>query len=319
MFTIGTHQFNSQVLLAPMAGTSDKPFRMLAKNFGAALATSEMVLLKDGLLNSQKSQYRLNFTEEASPISLQIAGTTPDEMVEYAKKARDFGADIIDINMGCPAKKVCKKDSGSALMRDEKLVAKILENVVKSVDIPITLKTRTGWDRQHKNALTIAKIAQESGVQMLTIHGRTRTDKYSGEAEYNTIQEVVASIDIPVVANGDIDSGKKAKYVLEKTKASAVMLGRITQGQPWIIWQINQFLRTGKWLEFDNKQAIILQHIEEIYSFYPEKVAGNIAKKHIKWYLQAANLQHHWQEIHTITNEHQRYQKLSTILSSTEL
>lgn len=316
MIKIGDYELNSQVFLAPMAGTSDKPFRILAKNFGAALATSEMVLLKNDLLKTEKSKYRLNFEGENSPISLQIAGSNPDEMAEYAQKAVEFGAQIIDINMGCPAKKVCNKASGSALMQDENLVTKILENVVKSVEVPITLKMRTGWDRQNKNCLTIAKIAQDCGIQMLAIHGRTRADKYNGNAEYETIRKVVENTDIPVIANGDINSCEKAEFVLEKTGCSGVMIGRSTQGAPWIIKEIVDFLETGVVQKFTNKKQIILQHISDIYGFYPAKTADNIAKKHIKWYLFESNLSDFWQQIHPIKDGGERYEKLKHILNS---
>jgi tRNA-dihydrouridine synthase B len=316
MFKVGDYEFNSQVLLAPMAGTSDKPFRILAKNFGAALATSEMVLLKDGLLKTDKSKYRLDFSGEQNPISLQIAGSNADEMANYAKKAQDFGADIIDINMGCPAKKVCNKASGSALLQDEKLVADILQSVVESADIPVTLKMRTGWNDDNKNYLTIAKIAEDLGVQMLAIHGRTRENKYQGEAEYQSIKEVVENVSIPVIANGDINSPEKARDISKKTGCAGIMIGRASQGQPWIIKQIDDYLKTGRYQDFDKKQEIILQHIDDIYNFYPEIPADNIAKKHIKWYLYANNLGDFWQEIYPIKDSKKRREKLQNILNN---
>ena len=233
---IGPYKLNTQVLLAPMAGTSDKPFRLLCRQQGAALTTSEMVVIQKHLLNTNKSKYRLDFTGEQSPISIQIAGSEASQLAESAIQAVDFGADIIDINMGCPAKKVCNKAAGSALMQNEKLVEDILNSVVNSVDIPVTLKMRTGWNEENKNAPTIAKIAEDAGIQMIAIHGRTRAQKYHGHAEYDTIKKVVDQVSIPVVANGDITSGKKAQAVLDYTGAEAVMLGRATQGNPWFNW-----------------------------------------------------------------------------------
>ena len=218
-----------------MAGTSDKPFRMICREQGAGLTTSEMVVIQSHLMNSNKSKYRLDFTSEKSPISIQIAGSEADELANSAKKALEFGADIVDINMGCPAKKVCNKAAGSALMQNEKLVEDILNAVVRAVDVPVTLKMRTGWDDQNKNAPTIAKIAEDNGIKMITVHGRTRTQKFKGDAEFDTIKKIVNQVSIPVVANGDIDSPKKARDILSFTGANAVMLGRATQGNPWLI------------------------------------------------------------------------------------
>lgn len=316
MFKIGNFKIKSKVLLAPMAGVSDKPFRILAKRFGAGLTTSEMVVLQNNLLKTTKSQTRLNFTGEAHPISIQVAGSSPAEITQYAEKAVQIGVDIVDINMGCPAKKVCNKASGSALLQDEKLVQQILASATKNISVPITLKIRTGWDKDNKNYLNIAKIAEGCGVQMLTIHGRTRADKYNGNAEYQSIKEVVKSVDIPVIANGDITSPEKAKEVLDYTSCSGVMIGRATQGKPWIIKQIDDYLKTGNYQKFENKQEIILQHISDIYTFYPDKIADNIAKKHIKWYLFANNLATFWQEIYSINNSQQRYETLKKILNS---
>lgn len=316
MITLGKHQIKSQVLLAPMAGISDKPFRIMAKNFGAGLTTSEMVILEQQLFTSNKSKYRLDFTGEKSPISLQIAGTNPNQFSEYAKQADGFGADIIDINMGCPVKKVCKKFAGSALLQDEKLVSDILTKVVRSTKLPVTLKIRTGWDRANNNALNIAKIAQDCGVQMLTIHGRSGADKFLGNAEYDTIKTVVKNIDIPVVANGDIDSGIMAKKVLEWTGASAVMIGRAVEGSPWVVKQIDDYLQTGDWQEFKQKKSIILQHIKDIHAFYPDKMAINIAKKHIRWYLQKLKLSSFWQDIYPMNDIKLQYNSLKNIINN---
>ena len=243
---IGPHHLNSKVLLAPMAGTSDKPFRIMCREQGAALTTSEMVVLQKHLLNTNKSKHRLDFSSEKSPISIQIAGSEAKELSESARQAVEFGADIIDINMGCPAKKVCNKAAGSALMQNEKLVEDIIKSVVNAVDIPVTLKMRTGWNEENKNAPTIAKIAEDFGIQMLAIHGRTRAQKYNGHAEYETVKEIVELVSIPVIANGDITTAEKAKKVLDFTGADGVMLGRATQGNPWLVGQVNQYLSTGE-------------------------------------------------------------------------
>ena len=284
---IGPYSLPSQVLLAPMAGTSDKPFRMICRAQGAGLTTSEMVVMQNHLLNSNKSKHRLDFTSEQSPISIQIAGSEAEELAESARKAVDFGADIIDINMGCPAKKVCNKAAGSALMQNEKLVEDIIKSVVNAVDIPVTLKMRTGWNEENKNAPIIAKIAEDFGIQMLAIHGRTRSQKYNGEAEFNTVKKITKMVSIPVVANGDITSPEKAKDVLDFTGAEAVMLGRATQGNPWLVGQVNHFLKTGNKAEetsLDKKISLILSHILQIHDFYGYKMGTQLSRKHIFWY-----------------------------------
>ncbi len=320
---IDQYKLNSQVLLAPMAGTSDKPFRLLCKSQGAALTTSEMVVLQDHLLDTNKSKYRLDFEGETAPISVQIAGSSALELAESAKKAVEFGAHIIDINMGCPAKKVCNKAAGSALMQDEQLVQDILESVVNAVNIPVTLKIRTGWDVSHKNAPIIAQIAQKSGIQMISIHGRTKEDKYKGEAEYHTIKDVVRQVNIPVIANGDITSADKAKQVLEYTGASGIMVGRATQGNPWIIHEIDHFLKTGQYaqtipLEF--KKQVILSHIQQIYQFYQfygDFLGLRLARKHIFWYathLDKKHVQQFWQSINRINNQKQQFNLLENYL-----
>ncbi len=289
MIQIGSHRLQSQVLLAPMAGVSDKPFRMLCRTQGAALTTSEMVLIQKHLLNTKKSQHRLDFKGELAPISIQIAGSEAKELSLSAQKAVEYGADIVDINMGCPAKKVCNKAAGSALMQNEILVKDILNAVVKSVSVPVTLKIRTGWDKNNKNAPKIAQIAQDMGVKMLSIHGRTKADKYQVKAEYDTIAEVVSQVEIPVIANGDITSAKKAKRVLDNTNASGVMIGRATQGNPWIIKEIDYYLKMNqpiKPIAFALKKQIALHHIQQIYQFYGDWLGVRIARKHILWYLQ---------------------------------
>jgi len=310
---IGPYSLPSQVLLAPMAGTSDKPFRMICRAQGAGLTTSEMVVMQNHLLNSNKSKHRLDFTSEQSPISIQIAGSEAEELAESAKKALDFGADIIDINMGCPAKKVCNKAAGSALMQNEKLVKDIIKSVVNAVDIPVTLKMRTGWNEENKNATTIAKIAEDFGIQMIAIHGRTRSQKYNGEAEFDTVKKISKLVSIPVVANGDINSPEKAKEVLDYTGADAVMLGRATQGNPWLVGQVNDFLITGKKAKepaLDKKIPLILSHILQIHDFYGHKMGTQLSRKHIFWYsmhLDQEKGRVFWPNINRVSDHSEQY------------
>lgn len=285
---IGPHLLESPVIAAPMAGVTDQPFRNLCRKLGAALAVSEMVTSNTKLWKSKKTQFRLNHIGEDAPRAVQIAGTDPLQMAEAAKLNADLGAEIIDINMGCPAKKVCKAAAGSALLRDEPLVASILHTVVTSVDIPVTLKIRTGWSEESKNAIQIAKIAEEHGIQALTIHGRTRNDFFNGVAEYETIAEVKSEIKIPIIANGDIDSPKKAFEVLKFTHADAVMIGRAAQGSPWIFREIAHYLRTKEEMPLptiNERKDILLEHLGELYNFYGEERAVRLARKHVSWYL----------------------------------
>jgi len=285
---IGPHLLESPVIAAPMAGVTDQPFRNLCRKLGAALAVSEMVTSNTKLWKSKKTQFRLNHIGEDAPRAVQIAGTDPLQMAEAAKLNADLGAEIIDINMGCPAKKVCKAAAGSALLRDEPLVAAILHTVVTSVDIPVTLKIRTGWSEESKNAIQIAKIAEEHGIQALTIHGRTRNDFFNGVAEYETIAEVKSAIKIPIIANGDIDSPKKAFEVLKFTHADAVMIGRAAQGSPWIFREIAHYLRTKEEMPpptINERKDILLEHLGELYNFYGEERAVRLARKHVSWYL----------------------------------
>jgi tRNA-dihydrouridine synthase B len=310
---IGPYSLPSQVLLAPMAGTSDKPFRMICRAQGAGLTTSEMVVMQNHLLNSNKSKHRLDFTSEQSPISIQIAGSEAEELAESARKAVDFGADIIDINMGCPAKKVCNKAAGSALMQNEKLVEDIIKSVVNAVDIPVTLKMRTGWNEENKNAPIIAKIAEEFGIQMLAIHGRTRSQKYNGEAEFNTVKKITKMVSIPVVANGDITSPEKAKDVLDFTGADGIMLGRATQGNPWLVGQVNHFLKTGNKAEetsLDKKIPLILSHILQIHDFYGHKMGTQLSRKHIFWYSMHLDQEKgtaFWPNINRVSDHSEQY------------
>ncbi|MBL8524017.1 MAG: tRNA dihydrouridine synthase DusB [Betaproteobacteria bacterium] len=285
---IGNITLKNQLVVAPMAGVTDRPFRQLCKRLGAGMAVSEMVASDSRLWATEKSLRRGDHTGEVNPIVVQIAGAAPEMMAEAARYNVDKGAHIIDINMGCPAKKVCKVDAGSALMKDEKLVGQILEAVVSAVEVPVTLKIRTGWDREHKNALAIARIAEDSGIQSLAVHGRTRSDLYEGDAEYDTIRAVKQSVSIPVVANGDIDSPQKARFVLDYTGCDAVMIGRAAQGRPWIFREIAHYLETGRQLappDFAEIHAIASQHLAELHLFYGSYKGLRVARKHIGWYL----------------------------------
>ncbi|QWT18907.1 tRNA dihydrouridine synthase DusB [Bacillus sp. NP157] len=284
---IGPHTIAPSVVLAPMAGVTDKPFRLLCKRMGAGLAVSEMTTADPRLWNTRKSLRRMDHDGEPEPVSVQIAGYDPGMLAEAARYNADNGAQIVDINMGCPAKKVCNVWSGSALLQDEPLVARILDAVVKAVDIPVTLKIRTGWDRDNRNALTIARIAEDAGIAALAVHGRTRADKYEGDAEYATIAAVKASVSIPVLANGDITTPDKARQVLAATGADAVMVGRGAQGRPWIFREIAHHLATGGYLAEPTPaevRDILVGHLEHLYAFYGEVMGVRIARKHLGWY-----------------------------------
>ena len=284
---IGPIQLRNNLIVAPMAGVTDRPFRILCKRLGAGMAVSEMVASNSLLWGSEKTIRRGNHEGEVEPKVVQIAGADPAMMAEAAKYNADKGADIIDINMGCPAKKICNVYAGSALLQDEPLVGRIVSAVVGAVDIPVTLKIRTGWNRQNKNALTIARIAEENGIQSLAMHGRTRADMYTGDAEYDTIRAVKQSVRIPVVANGDIDSPEKAKFVLEYTGADAVMIGRAAQGRPWIFREIAHFLATGEKLpppDVAEIREVLVAHLHDLYAFYGYERGTRVARKHISWY-----------------------------------
>lgn len=274
-----------------MAGVTDRPYRQLCKRLGAGYAVSEMAASNPKLWNSVKSSRRLNHQGESDPIAVQIAGSDPGMMAEAAVFNIGKGARIIDINMGCPVKKVCNVASGSALLRDEALVAEIVQSVVQACrpyDVPVTLKTRTGWDTSSRNALRIATLAQDLGIAALTLHGRTRADMYKGQAEYDTIKQVKQALEIPVIANGDIDSPEKARYVLKYTGADAVMIGRAAQGRPWIFREVAHFLATGSHLQpptFGELRECLLEHLEDHYRFYGEYTGVRSARKHIGWYL----------------------------------
>ena len=284
---IGPYKLDNKLILAPMAGVTDLPFRKLCRSMGAGMAVSEMVTTDASLRGSRKTVLRLDHRDEPGPVSVQIVGNVPSVMAEAARANVDHGAQIIDINMGCPAKKVCKVAAGSALMQEPGLVRHILESVVKAVDIPVTLKIRTGWDKDHRNALEIAHIAEQSGIQALAIHGRTRACGYSGEAEYQTIQEVKSRINIPIIANGDINSAAKAAEVLSHTGVDALMIGRAAQGRPWLFRQIEHFLKTKEILADPAPaqiKSILLGHLDNLYAFYGEYMGVRIARKHIGWY-----------------------------------
>jgi len=287
-FRIGPYSFSNALVLAPMAGVTDRPFRQLCRSLGAGMTVSEMVSSKPDLRHTRKSQLRVEHKGEPEPVIVQIAGADAQMMADAARYNVDQGAQIIDINMGCPAKKVCRVEAGSALMKDEKKVAEILEAVVQAVSVPVTLKTRTGWSRQHKNVHRIATIAEQSGIQALTVHGRTREDKYLGEAEYDTIRSLKSHINIPLIANGDIDCAKKARTVMDITGADAIMVGRAAQRKPWIFRQIDHYLKTGVELEepgLTTREAWLLQHLRNLYEFYGEFQGLRIARKHINWQL----------------------------------
>lgn len=285
---IGSYQLKNKLILAPMAGVTDRPFRELCLHYGAAMAVSEMMSSNPDVWRSDKSQQRLVDTTESGIRSVQIAGSDPQEIAQAARYCVEQGAQIIDINMGCPAKKVNKKLAGSALLKEPKLVEEILSAVVDAVDVPVTLKTRTGWDKENINCIEIARIAEQAGIQALALHGRTRDCMYKGDAEYDSIKAVKQAISIPVIANGDVDSPQKAQQVLDYTNADALMIGRPAQGQPWIFKQIQHYLTTGELLpppSLAEKREVILQHVMSLHQFYGAYKGLRIARKHVGWYL----------------------------------
>lgn len=284
---IGPYQLKNKLIVAPMAGVTDRPFRQLCKAMGAGMAVSEMVASNSLLWGSEKTRRRANHDGEVEPIAVQIAGADPQMLAEAAKYNVDEGAQIIDINMGCPAKKVCNVMAGSALLRDEPLVRRILDAVVAAVDVPVTLKIRTGWDRSHKNALAVAELAEGAGIQALAIHGRTRACGFGGDAEYDTIAAVKSKIGIPVIANGDIDTPERVKQVLDYTKADAVMIGRAAQGRPWMFGEVSHYLKSGERLpppEVAEIHRVLVAHVRDLYEFYGEHTGVRVARKHISWY-----------------------------------
>jgi tRNA-dihydrouridine synthase B len=286
---IGPFLLPSNVVLAPMAGVTDRPFRLLCRRFGAGLAASEMLTADVRLWNTRKSRLRMDHAGEPSPRVVQIAGYDPEMMADAARRNVDAGAEIIDINMGCPAKKVCQRLAGSALMQDEDLVARILRAVVGAVSAPVTLKTRTGWSRDHKNGLRIAMIAEDSGIKALAIHGRTRADMYTGRAEHETVAAIKARIKIPLFANGDIDTPRRAFEILRSTGCDGVMIGRAAQGRPWIFDEVNFFLQTGELrgvLALENVRDIMRAHLEDLYALYGDEMGVRVARKHLTWYFR---------------------------------
>ena len=309
---IGNHILKNNLVVAPMAGVTDRPFRQLCKKLGAGLAVSEMVTSNSLLYGSEKTRRRANHEGEVDPISVQIAGADPKMMAEAAKYNVDNGAQIIDINMGCPAKKICNVMAGSALLKDEPLVLQILRAVVGAVNVRVTLKIRTGWDKNNRNAITIAKIAEDMGIQALAMHGRTRACLYMGDAEYETIAMVKQAIQIPLIANGDITTPEKAKYVLDYTGADAVMIGRAAQGRPWIFREIEHFLKTGTHLlppTVEEIHTVMLAHINDLYGFYGDVAGMRVARKHISWYTKglagSASFRHNMNTLQTIELQQQ--------------
>ena len=286
---IGPYTLPSPFVLAPMAGVTDAPFRRICREYGAGMTTSEMTTADTSLWQTPKSRHRLDLDLDAEPVAVQIAGSEPDQLAIAAQACVARGAQIIDINMGCPAKKVCRKLAGSALLQDEKLVAEILAAVVAAVQVPVTLKFRTGWDRDHRNAVQIGKIAEDAGIQSLAIHGRTREDRYKGTAEYETIARVKEFVGIPVIANGDITTVKKSLEVLRLTNADGLMIGRGAQGRPWIFRELLAALHsTAETTSLDKNELrdIMLGHLNDLHRFYGETTGVRVARKHLTWYCE---------------------------------
>jgi tRNA-dihydrouridine synthase B len=313
---IGNFTIHNKAILAPMAGVTDRPFRQLCKQLGAGMAASEMVGSTSMIRGSAKTLRRANHIGETTPRIVQIVGTEPNSIAEAAKLNADRGAQIIDINMGCPAKKVCNMLSGSALLKDEPLVGKILTTVVNAVDIPVTLKIRTGWDKKTKNGVTIAKLAEACGIQALAVHGRTRCCFFKGEAEYQTIAEIKQNVNIPIIANGDINSVEKAKQVLDFTQADAIMIGRAAQGTPWIFRQINHYLQYQQKLPDPTSQEvyqILSKHLTNLYDFYGDITGVHMARKHVSWYAKgqpnAAKFRHEFNQLQSTTEQLQAITK----------
>ncbi len=308
---IGPYKLKNNLVVAPMAGVTDRPFRQLCKRMGAGMAVSEMVTSNSLLYGSEKTRRRANHEGEPEPKVVQIAGADPKMLAEAARYNVDNGAQIIDINMGCPAKKICNVMAGSALLRDEPLVGQILEAVVKAVpDVPVTLKTRLGWSHENLNVPRVARIAEESGIQALAIHGRTRCQLYTGEAKFDLIAEVKQSVGIPIIANGDITTPEKARQVLELTGADGIMIGRAAQGRPWIFREIEHYLATGTHLpspEVAEIHQVLLHHLDDLYSFYGEVTGVRVARKHISWYTKglagSANFRHAMNQLPTIEEQ----------------
>jgi tRNA-dihydrouridine synthase B len=301
---IGPYTLDPPLALAPMAGVTDLPFRRLCKRLGAGLAVSEMMSANPALRGTEKSRLRMDHSSEPEPISVQIAGFDPQLMADCARYNVDHGAQIIDINMGCPAKKVCARDSGSALLRDEALVAAILAAVVAAVPVPVTLKIRTGYSRARRNGVTIARIAEDAGVQALAVHGRTREDHFEGVAEYETLAAIKQAVRIPVFANGDVTTPQQARAVLQQTGCDGLMIGRAAQGRPWIFRELHHFLQTGTLLApppLAEQRALLLGHLDALYAFYGEGRGLRVARKHIQWYCQGnPGMAQFWPQINRV-------------------
>ena len=319
---IGPYTLPNKLILAPMAGVTDRPFRQLCKDMGAGLAVSEMVTANSQLWGSRKTQRRIDHRGETKPRSVQIAGADPVMMAEAARYNVDNGAEIIDINMGCPAKKVCNALAGSALLRDEALVVRILESVVNAVPVPVTLKIRTGWDTTQRNGIAIARIAEQAGIQALAVHGRTRACGFSGEAEYATIAAIKAVVSIPIIANGDIDSPEKALWVLQQTGADAIMIGRAAQGRPWLFRMIQHYLETGSLLPepaISERRDILIGHLHRLYEFYGEHTGVLVARKHIAWYSKGqTDVGNFRQAINGATTTTEQLQQVRAFLDAAE-
>tara|TARA_B100001094_G_C18196322_1_gene811507 strand:+ start:15807 stop:16775 length:969 start_codon:yes stop_codon:yes gene_type:complete len=308
---IGQFKLRNPLIVAPMAGVTDQPFRNQCLHFGAALAVSEMVSSNPRVWATEKSMHRMIHQGEMGIRSVQIAGAEPSLMAEAARYNVSLGAQIIDINMGCPAKKVNKKCAGSALLQHPQLVQEILRSVVEAVRVPVTLKIRTGWDLEHKNGVEIAQIAQDCGVAALAVHGRTRKDMFRGYAEYDTIKAIKASVDIPVIANGDIDSPEKARFVLDYTGADGIMIGRAAQGRPWIFREILHFLETGQYIEpisQEEQRQVMMQHIRQLHDFYGHHKGVLFARKHVGWYFSQYDAVAYRREFNQASTAQEQYE-----------
>lgn len=319
MPSIGPYRLPNALVLAPMAGVTDLPFRRLCRQMGAGLVVGEMVAANAELRNTRKTQLRMDHTGEPEPIAVQIVGGDPDVLAAGAKFNVEQGAQIIDINMGCPAKKVCNKAAGSALMRDEALVKDILQAVVEAVDVPVTLKMRTGWSPEHKNAVTIAELAEKTGIQSLAVHGRTRACGYKNTVEYDTIRDVKQAVSIPVFANGDITCPQKAVSVLEHTNADGLLIGRGAQGNPWIFREIQHFLETGSLLPkptIEEVSSTLMTHLDDLYQFYGDYLGVRIARKHVGWYLQSVPDSSHFRKtFNQLNTQHEQGMALSQMFA----
>ncbi|QHS10103.1 tRNA dihydrouridine synthase DusB [Sinimarinibacterium sp. NLF-5-8] len=308
---IGPYSIDPPLVLAPMAGVTDRPFRQLCRRLGAGLAVSEMTSSNAALWDTDKSRLRRDHAGESGPISVQIAGYDPEQMAEAARFNVAHGAQIIDINMGCPAKKVCRVDAGSALLRDEALVARICRAVVAAVEVPVTLKIRTGYTQAQRNGVRIAQIAQDSGIAALAVHGRSREQQYQGQAEYDTIAAIRQVLTIPLLANGDVDSPQKAREVLARTGADGLMIGRAAQGRPWIFGHISHYLKNGDVLpepSAERVRALLLEHLRALYAFYGEGRGLRVARKHIQWYCQDhPGSEAFWQTVNRLTDAPAQY------------